>query len=251
MRLSDFSLLSFDCYGTLINWETGILEAVSPLLVRLGPAGPTSDQLLAAFARHESALEAETPSAPYPEILGRVYQAIGREWGVEVSHDEARSFGASVPRWPSFADSIEALQYLKRHYRLAILSNVDRAGFAASNARLKVEFDYIFTAEDIGSYKPSLRNFYFMIRAVEQDGIRRSDVLHTAQSFFHDHVPANQVGLASAWINRRSGRDAGGATPMPSPLPHFDFQFDSLGEMVEAYRRETAAGLSGLGASGA
>jgi 2-haloalkanoic acid dehalogenase type II len=149
-------------------------------------------------------------------------------------------FGNSVPEWPAFPDSAESLLYLKQHYRLVILSNVDRESFRGSNRRLGVEFDAIFTAQDIGSYKPDLRNFHYMLERLAGMGIGKGDALHTAQSLFHDHAPARQVGLATAWIDRRHAASGWGATMPPPEGTSWDFRFDSLAAMVEAHRAEAA-----------
>ncbi|MBS0562102.1 MAG: HAD hydrolase-like protein, partial [Proteobacteria bacterium] len=163
-------------------------------------------------------------------------------WGVDATEEEHRRFGASVPDWPAFPDSAEALAYLKRHYKLVILSNVDRVSFAGSNKRLGVEFDAIYTAQDIGSYKPDPRNFQYMLDKLAGQGIGKADILHTAQSLFHDHVPAKRFGLAGAWIDRRADQGGGwGATAKPAEDARYDFRFTSLAEMAEAHRREAAA----------
>jgi 2-haloalkanoic acid dehalogenase type II len=241
MQLTDFKVLSFDCYGTLIDWETGITRALQPLLDRCGRT-LKRDQVLEAFARHEADQEAETPAALYPEILARVHDRIAREWGVAPSAELARAFGASVKDWPAFVDSPAALQYLKKHFKLVILSNVDRDSFRASNARLQVEFDHVFTAQDIGSYKPSLGNFEYMLRNLADAGFRKGDLLHTAESLFHDHLPANQLGLASAWIHRRAGQQGFGATHVPERQPRYDFRFTSLADLAKAHQDALRAG---------
>jgi len=144
-----------------------------------------------------------------------------------------------VSDWPAFADSAAALAYLKQHYQLVILSNVDRTSFAGSNRRLGVEFDAIYTAQDIGSYKPDLANFHYMLARLAERGIVPGDILHTAQSLFHDHGPAKRIGLASAWINRRHDRPGWGATLPPPEGAAYEFRFDSLAAMAEAHARET------------
>jgi 2-haloalkanoic acid dehalogenase type II len=171
-------------------------------------------------------------------LLERVHERLCGQLGVEPDDVEAAKFGGSVGDWPAFPDSAEALAYLKQHFRLIILSNVDRVSFAGSNRRLGVEFDHIFTAQDIGSYKPDLRNFEYLLAGVQGDGTARSDLLHVAQSLFHDHVPANRMGIASAWIDRRAGSAGSGATVLPDPVPHYDFRFTSLGELADAHRAE-------------
>jgi 2-haloacid dehalogenase len=241
MKLTDYNVLSFDCYGTLIDWETGMAEALQPLLVRAGKTGLTRDQVLEAHARHEAAQEAETPDMPYSQLLSRVSDRLAREWGVAPDAEESRTYGQSVKNWPAFPDSAEALKYLKQYYKLVILSNVDRASFKASNVRLQVEFDYIYTAQDIGSYKPDLRNFDHMLRELAKDGIRKENILHTAESLFHDHLPANKVGLANAWIHRRHGKEGTGATFPPEKMPKYDFRFTSMGEMARAHQEELKA----------
>ena len=238
MRLSDFKALSFDCYGTLIDWETGIVEALRPLSAR---ASVAPEQLLEAYGPIEHEIEVEQPGLAYSQLLERVHERLCDRFGVEQDELEAAKFGASVGDWPAFPDSAEALDYLKQHFKLIILSNVDRLSFAGSNRRLGVEFDHIFTAQDIGSYKPDLRNFEYLLAGVERDGIGKGELLHVAQSLFHDHVPANRMGIASAWIDRRHDKPGAGATVMPDPMPHYDFRFTSLGELAEAHRAEQSS----------
>jgi len=241
MKLSDFKVLTFDCYGTLIDWESGIFNALEPLRKK-GASDKTRDQVLENYAQHESAQEEETPAMAYSLLLAVVYKRLAKEWGVAVTDEEANVFGASVPDWPEFADSVEALRYLKKHYKLVILSNVDRLSFRSSNARLQVVFDAIYTAQDIGSYKPSARNFEYMLAHLQSDfGLGKQDILHTAQSLFHDHAPANQFGLASAWIDRRHANKGWGATMPPPGTPKLDFTFDSMIAMAKAHQAEIGA----------
>jgi 2-haloacid dehalogenase len=235
MQLTDFKVLTFDCYGTLIDWETGINEAVQLFLARFGKA-LDRDQVLETFARHEAAQESATPSMIYSKVLSFVHTRMAKEWALEPRPEESEAFGRSIRNWPPFTDSPGALQYLKQHYKLAILSNVDRESFKTSNARLSVEFDYIFTAQDIGSYKPNPRNFEYMIQRLGEAGFQKHEILHTAESLFHDHVPANQAGLASAWIHRRHAQKGFGATHPPDAMPRYDFRFGSMAEMAEAHR---------------
>ena len=240
MRLTDFKVLTFDCYGTLIDWETGISRALRPLLKR-DRAGHSRDDILASFARHETAQEAETPGMIYSELLARVHRRLAEKWGIEAGEAEHRAFGGSVGDWPAFADSAAALSYLKQFYKLVILSNVDRASFARSARKLGVAFDAVHTAEEIGSYKPHPGNFRAMIDALAASGHAKRDILHTAQSLYHDHAPANALGLRSAWIDRRQGAAGTGATPPPPAGVHWDFRFGSMAELVEAHRAELRA----------
>ena len=237
MNLTDFRVLTFDCYGTLIDWESGIHANLHPLLARSG-LELSRDQALEAFARHESAQQAETPGMIYSQLLAAVHRRLAREWKVAAAEADHARFGASVPDWPAFPDSAASLQYLKRHYKLVILSNVDRESFKGSNRRLGVDFDAIYTAEDIGSYKPDLANFRYMLDRLAKLGYGKADILHTAQSLFHDHAPAKRFGLASAWIDRRHVGQGWGATMPPPAGASYEFRFPGMAAMAEAVRAE-------------
>jgi 2-haloalkanoic acid dehalogenase type II len=237
MKLTDFKVLTFDCYGTLIDWESGIFAALQPLLEKSG-LRLDRDAVLARFAHHEVAQETATPAMIYSELLTEVHRRLAAEWHVAVDEDAHRRFGASVPDWPAFPDSPAALQYLKQHYKLVILSNVDRTSFAGSNKRLQVTFDAVYTAQDIGSYKPDPANFRYLLDKLAALGFGKDDILHTAQSLYHDHATAKMFGLASCWIDRRYDRQGWGATAAPPPDVSFDFRFPSLEAMAEAHRRE-------------
>jgi 2-haloalkanoic acid dehalogenase type II len=233
VSLSDFEALSFDCYGTLIDWETGLLGALEPLLAR-ARARPGPDEVLEAYALAESDAEERDPAEPYPRILSRVWLELARQWDVADDRQERDHFAHSVGDWPAFADTVEALKRLKRRYKLIILSNVDRASFARTNRRLEVEFDRIITAEDLGSYKPDPRNFAALVAEVEAMGTPRTKLLHVAQSLFHDHVPAQAVGLSTAWIDRRGEMPGGGATRQPPGQVRPDFVFKTLAALADA-----------------
>ena len=239
MRLTDFKVLTFDSYGTLIDWETGMLAALKPLVARASRP-LTHDEILGAHARHESSQQLTTPAMPYSRLLAVVHKRLAEEWGVASTWVEALAYGASIPEWPAFPDSPAALAYLKQHFKLVILSNVDNASFAASNKKLGVTFDAIFTAEDIGSYKPSPRNFEYMLEKLAGHGIQQSEILHTAESLFHDHTPANDFGLASCWIHRRHETGGFGATMNPGATPKTDFRFTSMAALADAHRAEMA-----------
>jgi len=239
MNLSDFEALSFDCYGTLIDWEAGIAAVLRPWAdahhVQL-----TDEQLLTAYSRYEAQAEVDHPTDLYPQILARAMRGLGAQLGVPVSDDEAESLAVSVPDWPAFPDSAEALERLSRRYKLIILSNVDRASFAGSDKRLGVTFTSILTAQDIGSYKPSPRNFEALAREVERLGIADGKLLHVAQSLFHDHVPAKAAGLPTVWINRRHDKPGWGATPEPSGDVAADWTFPSMRAFADAVDGEDA-----------
>ncbi len=180
VRLSDFSTLTLDCYGTLIDWESGILAALRPWADRNGVSAGDGE-LLAAFAGAEPREQERDPGAAYPVILARVFCDIAPRWGVEPDRGEAERFGASIGDWPAFDDSAAALSELQNGYRLVVRSNVDRASFRLSNDRLGVEFDLVVTAQDVGSYKPAPGHFERAIELLAERGVARSEVLHTAQ----------------------------------------------------------------------
>ena len=239
MKLSQFKVLTFDCYGTLIDWESGMVEALKPLTSRVTPI-LARNQVLEAHARHEAAQERYTPGRKYRDLLAVVYKRLAEEWKVAAPWEECQAYGRSVGNWPAFPDSAEALQYLRKHYKLVILSNVDNESFAASNKKLQVAFDAVLTAEDIGSYKPDDRNFRYMLETLGGMGYAKDEILHTAESLFHDHEPANRAGLASCWIYRRHSDAGFGATMAPSEMPRYEFRFTSLLEMAKAHQAELA-----------
>jgi 2-haloacid dehalogenase len=238
VKLKDFKVLTFDCYGTLIDWESGMVTALAPLTNKVG-GKLTRNEILEAHARHESSQQRQTPYKRYRDLLAIVYRRLAEEWNVITSWDECLQYGNSIKDWPAFPDSAEALGYLKQHYKLVILSNVDNESFAESNKKLGVDFDAIYTAEDIGSYKPSDNNFEYMLSMLKTRGYERNDILHTAESMFHDHAPANRHGIKSCWIYRRFEQEGFGATMHPGEMPQYDFRFNSMRELTEAHKKET------------
>jgi len=248
-KLGNFKVLTFDCYGTLIDWETGIWDALQPLIAANEPGDGAADGIerskaLAAFAKCEHVQQAETPQLLYPGLLAATHARIAAELGLSSNDQLDAEFGQSVAHWPAFADSANALRYLKTRYRLVILSNVHRDGIAASMRKLGVDFDAVYTAEDIGSYKPADANFEYLLQHLKQDfNLDRADILHTAQSLFHDHVPAKKFGLANAWIDRQRLAESGnsGVTALPEERPETLFRFTSLAEMAGTLRAERAS----------
>ncbi len=202
-----FDALTFDVYGTLIDWETGITEA----LRRAGATG-RDDELLEAFARHEAELEAG-PYRTYRDVLAGAVRGVAADLGFEPDVD---AFAGSVGEWPAFEDSAEALAALKARFRLGVITNCDDDLFALSNRRLGVEFDWVITAQQARGYKPRLENFEY---AFERIGVPRERILHVAQSLFHDHAPAKALGMTTVWVDRRHGREGFGATPPAEAQP--------------------------------
>ena len=237
MKLTDFEALSFDCYGTLIDWEAGIADVLRPWSTAYG-LDLSDEELLAEYSTHEAKAEVDHPSDLYPQILARSMHELGVDLGVPVSGSEAEALARSVPDWPAFPDSVGALQRLSQRFKLIILSNVDRASFAGSNQRLGVEFTSILTAQDIGSYKPAPRNFEALTAEAMRLGVGPGKLLHVAQSLFHDHVPAKAAGLPTVWINRRHNRPGWGATPAPSSDITPDWTFPSMAAFADAVDAE-------------
>jgi len=241
MKLTDFKALTFDVYGTLIDWESGMVTGLKPLTDKVS-RHLSRDDILEAHAFHESTSQRWTPTKKYSDLLGVVYRRLAEEWGVEVTWEECAAYGQSVRQWPAFDDSREALAYLKEHFRLIVLTNTDNLSFSGSNARLGVAFDGVHTAEDIGSYKPADRNFEYMLETLARNGIAKNEILHTAESMFHDHAPANKHGLANCWIYRRHDKEGFGATMNPGEMPSYDFRFDSMADLVRAHKQEVTSG---------
>ena len=215
---SDVDALTFDCYGTLIDWEAGLSAAFREVLEAHDvPHDP--EDVLVRFARHEAASEAG-PYRTYREILTLGLQGVATELHFEPTANEMERFSRSVEDWPAFPDSTEALRRLKRRFRLGVLTNCDDDLFAASNRRLGVDFDWVITAQQVGSYKPNERNFAVML---DRLGLPQDRIVHVAQSLFHDHAPAKRLGYTTVWINRRHDRPGSGATPPSDARPDAAF----------------------------
>ena len=181
-KLSDYRAFTFDCYGTLIDWETGIWNAGQPLITANNRSDITREKFLRAFATAETYQEAKTPTMIYTELLSKVHQSIANAFTLTTNDTLDTKFGRSVKYWPEFDDSTASLNILKQHLKLVILSNVDRNSFSSSNTKLGVDFDAVYTAEDIGSYKPNPNNFQYMINSLRQTlSIEIDDILHVAQ----------------------------------------------------------------------
>ncbi len=241
MDLTKFEALSFDCYGTLIDWEAGLASVLAPWARKVG-LELTDEELLLAYGQQEAAVERETPTALYPEVLAEAFRRTGQGFGRPVTAAWAERLGQSVPAWPTFEDSPEALAVLADHYKLIIVSNVHRDGFAGSNRQLKGRFAAVITAQDVGGYKPADNHFRALLATLGSLGIRREQLIHVAQSLFHDHAPARKAGLASIWINRRHNRPGWGATPQPSGEVAYDLEFNSMKDLADAVTAAFAEG---------
>jgi 2-haloacid dehalogenase len=213
-----FDALTFDCYGTLIDWEGGILTGLRRVLNR-GGVKATDNEVLEHFARYEAPAEA-APYQRYRDILAGALRGVATDYGVEVDEAEAAAFGDSVGEWPAFPDSANALARLHERFRLGVITNCDDDLFSRSARRLATDFDWVVTAQSAESYKPDPHNFEV---ALEQIGLPMERILHVAQSLFHDHVPAKALGFTTVWIDRRHGRPGSGATPPAHVTPDATF----------------------------
>lgn len=232
--LSSFKAMSFDCYGTIIDWERGILAALRPW-IEAGGLTLDDEEILATFAEAEPLAERAKPDALYPDILRAVVNRMAKVLGIEANVMVREGIANSVGLWPAFPDSTDALTRLQSRYKLIILSNIDRASIARTSQLLGTEFDATYTAEDIGSYKPERRNFNYLLSHAKADlGLEKQQILHVAQSLYHDHVPAQAKGLRTCWIDRRAGRPGFGATKRPKTPVRPDFTFPSLAGLAEA-----------------
>ena len=232
-------VLTFDCYGTLIDWETGIVSALRRVV---GPEVAADDELLEAYAGNEAAAEAG-PWKPYRQILGESMSQACRSYGLTPTSGNEAAFGGSVADWPAFPDSVDALARLKRRFGLGVITNCDDDLFGFSNRRLGEPFRWIVTAQQAASYKPSTRNFELAFERIDRPTDR---IVHVAQSLYHDHVPAKALGLKTVWINRRHDRTGAGATPTAESRP--DMTFSDMAAFAEiAVRGETGVGAESQG----
>ncbi|KAF2714588.1 alpha/beta-hydrolase [Pleomassaria siparia CBS 279.74] len=243
-KLTDYKLLSFDVYGTLIDWERGAVAALQPVLQKAGKSDLDGKYILEKYHQVDTANQKKSPSTKYSDLLTANHPELCEKLGLDKpTPEESKAFGASVGSWPAFPDSVEALKRLSKYFKLVVLSNVDNKSFAASNSGPLegFKFDAVFTAEDIGSYKPDLRNFEYMFNEVkERFGIEKSHVLQTAQSQFHDHHPIKELGFKSSWIYRP------GAIMGNRDDPVYNWKFDTLADMADAVEKELGSPRLGL-----
>jgi 2-haloalkanoic acid dehalogenase type II len=242
MSLTDFKVLSFDCYGTLINWTAGILTALQPLLVQLPadhPFAQNPEMMNERLEELERELMRSQPHLPYNSVLSTCHKTIADENGLSATDDDHALFGNSVGTWEAWPDTVAGLKILKKYYRLVILSNVDNENIRKTVAGplAGVGFDAVYTAENIGSYKPSQKNFEYLFDHVNSElGIKKDELLHTAKSLTADHVPAKQLGLTSVWIDR------GGSLGSFKDKVDFSWRFGTIGAMAAEVEKAFADG---------
>src|SRR5271169_620887 len=227
LDFSRFEILTFDCYGTLINWEDGILRCVHPILAGHGKDADDAT-ILQLYGDFEATAE-QGKYRRYREVLQSVVRQFGEQLGFVPTDQEVRSLPESLPSWKPWPDTVSALGELQRRFRLTIVSNVDDDLFAGTRPQLGVEFDQIITAQQAGAYKPSLKVFEL---ALSRIGVPAHRVLHVGQSLYHDVLPAQSLGLATVWVNRPSARAGVGAVKAVKGNP--DLQVSSLEELAAA-----------------
>jgi len=226
-----FQALTFDCYGTMIDWEKGIFSALRPILEA---HGKTIDDFALLKLYSELELKAEQGEfRKYREVLQSVVAGFGEQLGFKPSEEEIRSLPGSLPQWPPFPDTVAALKRLQTRYKLAVISNIDDDLFAGSEPKLQAQFDHVITAEQARSYKPSLNNFSL---ALKQLGLAPDHVLHVGQSLYHDVTPAKSLGIATVWVNRPSPRPGAGAARTADGRP--DLEVSDLATLAEIALRE-------------
>jgi 2-haloacid dehalogenase len=224
-----FDVITFDCYGTLIDWEAGILNALRPIR-EAANFRASDDEVLAVYALLESTLEAGDYRR-YRDVLRAAMRGLAQRFETPAGSIDLDAIANSLPAWPPFPDTVEALKRLKKHCKLAVVSNTDDDLFAQTAHVLQVPFDFVFTAEQVGSYKPSHRNFEHALRVM---GLPRERVLHAAQSRFHDIAPARELGITCVWVNRRHDKDGEGATAISSAQPDLEVpDLKTLADLVE------------------
>jgi 2-haloacid dehalogenase len=233
IEFSHFKVLTFDCYGTLIDWDSAISKLVQPWLGEMSSKIPP-DLVVSAFALMQAKHQQTRPTLLYPEVLRRSWRDIEEQFGWDENSGRADEFARSVPHWLPFADTVESLRYLSRHFALAILSNVDNASLAGTLKMLEVPFLFSVTAEDVRSYKPEQPHFDAAVREAAEHGMSRGEILHVAQSKHHDISPGNRLGLTTVWVNRRQGKKGTGATLAATATPALTV--NSLAELVDLHK---------------
>ena len=238
LSLSDFDAVTFDVYGTLIDWEPAIIDFLRRWADRNAISSPELD-LLMAFDRARAEIQKERPAHLYPDVLRRCFDRISAAFAVAVDPAEREAFAATPHQWPVYPDSHAGLKALQAHVRVGALSNIDNASLESSCSKLDFRFDLVVTAERVGAYKPDLPHFQTAIADLAARGISPDRILHVGQSLRADITPANRLGLKCAWINRPgrllglSGEGAAEARP--------DLTVSSLQELVIAIAAKSQA----------
>jgi putative hydrolase of the HAD superfamily len=237
MRFSDFDTLTFDVVGTLVDFETGILDWFRPTLRRHG-VSKTDEEVLTAFAAVEDKYQRETPEKPFTEMLPLIYRDMASGWDIGLRDEDAERFTDSIRSWPPFPDTVEALEELGTRYRLVAVTNADAWALEHMSANMGDPFQERITCDEVGVNKPSPKVFEYVLRKLAPRGVQKRDILHTAQSQYHDIAPATGMGLATMWIERRHGKNGFGATPTPEEVVTSTFHATGMADFVRQVREE-------------
>ena len=239
MRLRDFDTLTFDVVGTLVDFETGILDWFRPTLRAQG-VSKADEEILATFAAVEYEYQREVPGETFTAMLPLIYGAMASEWGMEHRDEEAEGFRDSIRSWPPFPDTIDALKELKVRYRLVAVTNADLWALERMSATMEDPFEERITCDEVGVNKPSPRVFEYVLERLAPAGVGKKDILHVAQSQYHDIVPASALGFATVWIERRSGKAGFGATPVPERTAESTYYATSMADFASQVREDFA-----------
>jgi putative hydrolase of the HAD superfamily len=235
MTLRDYKILTFDVVGTLIDFETGILGYVRPIAERAG-LRLDDEAILGSFGRAEAIEHDRTPGLPFPKMLAPAYRTMASDLGLPAG--EAEGFRLSIPAWPAFPDTLEAMKRLRQRFRLVAMTNSDNWALGHFARALEQPFDDTVTAEDVGTCKPDPQFFAYARGRQSPQGYKLEDYLHVAQSQYHDIGVAKRLGYSTCWIERRKGKKGFGGSPAPAVVTEPDYHFASLAELADAVDRE-------------
>lgn len=231
-RFKSFNTLTFDVVGTLIDFETGILEWFRPTLESKNLI-KSADEILTEFAKCEDKYQREAPNKPFTAMLPLIYNEIALRWNMNAGEDEALEFQRSIQNWPAFPDTITALEKLKSRYKLVAVTNADAWALKYMSATMGNPFDEQVTCDEVGVNKPNPRVFDYVLEKLASLNVSKRDILHTAQSQYHDIVPAMNLGFSTMWIERRQGKESFGATPKPDRVVEPTYHASSMENFVE------------------
>ena len=232
---NQFSTLSFDVVGTLIDFESGILEWFRPALANRS-VEKTDEEILTTFASYEDRFQRDAPDKPFTTMLPLIYRDMVSHWNLEASDNEASGFQQSIRSWPAFPDTVASLDELKKRYRLVAVTNSDAWALKYMSAAMNDPFDEQLTCDEVGVNKPSPRVFECLLEKLAPLGVSRGDILHTAQSQYHDIIPAMKLDFSTMWIERRHGKGSYGATPKPDQVAEPTFHALSMSDFVQQVR---------------
>ncbi len=237
MKLSDYKILTFDVVGTLIDFETGILDYLRPVAQRAG-LNLDDEAILLSFGKAQANEHGRTPGLPFPRMMPPAYRTMAADLGLPADEKHAEGIRLSIPAWPAFPDTVDALKRLRKRFRLVAMTNSDNWALGHFAQRMEQPFDDAVTAEDVGTCKPDPQFFAYARGRQSTLGYKLPDYLHVAQSQYHDIGVAKRLGYSTCWIERRKGKAGFGASPAPETMTKPDYHYASLAELADAVERE-------------